>query len=181
MSEHDGFLRKILENPADDGPRLAYADWLEERGEWERAEFLRVEHLLGKLPPQDRRRAGLKARLEDLTLDRKWVTAVSTAAVENCPSESTCPRRWDQLRPAAGLRVRVCDVCRRAVQYCHTVEEARNHVRLGDRVAVTPVVPRYPCDLQRRPDAAVSRVVRQTRVPTRRPTLLHRLLSQGQP
>ena len=66
MNDHDAFLRKILENPADDGPRLAYADWLEERGELERAEFLRVEHLLTRLPPEDRRRAALRARLEDL-------------------------------------------------------------------------------------------------------------------
>jgi hypothetical protein len=154
---------------------------LEERGELERAEFLRVEHLLMRLPPEDRRRAALRARLEDLSLDRKWVTAVSTAPVENCRFTSTCGRHWDRLRSTTNLRVRTCDACRHLVHYCHTVEEARNDVRLGGRVAVTPVAPRYPGDLLRRPDVVVSRIVRQTRVPTRRPTLLHRLLSQGQP
>ncbi|HEY1188570.1 MAG TPA: TIGR02996 domain-containing protein [Gemmata sp.] len=31
MNERAGFLAAILENPADDAPRLAYADWLRER------------------------------------------------------------------------------------------------------------------------------------------------------
>jgi len=33
------FLRTILAHPDDDGPRLVFADWLEERGECERAEL----------------------------------------------------------------------------------------------------------------------------------------------
>lgn len=42
MTDHDSFLRTIIENPADDGPRLVYADWLEERGD-PRGEFIRVQ------------------------------------------------------------------------------------------------------------------------------------------
>lgn len=37
------FIRTILENPDDDGPRLVYADWLEEDGRAERAEFIRLQ------------------------------------------------------------------------------------------------------------------------------------------
>jgi uncharacterized protein (TIGR02996 family) len=37
------FLQAICENPADDTPRLVYADWLEERGRVERAEFIRLQ------------------------------------------------------------------------------------------------------------------------------------------
>lgn len=33
----------ILESPEDDAPRLVYSDWLEEQGEAERAEFIRVQ------------------------------------------------------------------------------------------------------------------------------------------
>lgn len=40
---HAGFLQDIIEHPADDTPRLIYADWLEEHGEEERAEFIRVQ------------------------------------------------------------------------------------------------------------------------------------------
>jgi uncharacterized protein (TIGR02996 family) len=37
------FLRDICANPEDDTPRLIYADWLDERGEEARAEFIRVQ------------------------------------------------------------------------------------------------------------------------------------------
>ncbi len=38
----EAFLRTIAENPDDDGPRLVYADWLEERGD-PLGEFIRVQ------------------------------------------------------------------------------------------------------------------------------------------
>lgn len=44
------FLDAILADPADDTPRLIYADWLEiERGEAERAEFIRVQCAIDRL------------------------------------------------------------------------------------------------------------------------------------
>jgi uncharacterized protein (TIGR02996 family) len=39
----DAFLRQILAHPFDDGPRLVWADALDERGECARAEFVRVQ------------------------------------------------------------------------------------------------------------------------------------------
>jgi uncharacterized protein (TIGR02996 family) len=39
----DAFMRTILANPDDNGPRLVFADWLEERGETAQAEFIRVQ------------------------------------------------------------------------------------------------------------------------------------------
>ena len=41
MTERHAILTAIRENPDDDTPRLAYADWLEEHGEAERANGLR--------------------------------------------------------------------------------------------------------------------------------------------
>lgn len=38
-----GLLDDIIANPADDVPRLIYADWLEDHGQDERAEFIRVQ------------------------------------------------------------------------------------------------------------------------------------------
>ncbi len=35
--------QNILDNPNDDAPRLIYADWLEENGDTDRAEFIRVQ------------------------------------------------------------------------------------------------------------------------------------------
>lgn len=42
MSDEDAFLAALAENPADDVRRLVYADWLEERGETEKATYLRL-------------------------------------------------------------------------------------------------------------------------------------------
>jgi uncharacterized protein (TIGR02996 family) len=39
----EAFLADIIAHPADDAPRLIYADWLEENGQPERAEFIRVQ------------------------------------------------------------------------------------------------------------------------------------------
>ena len=43
MTERDAFLRAIAADLYDDTPRLAFADWLDERGEHDRAEFIRVQ------------------------------------------------------------------------------------------------------------------------------------------
>jgi uncharacterized protein (TIGR02996 family) len=37
------FLEAIREDPADDVPRLVFADWLEDAGDYDRAEFIRVQ------------------------------------------------------------------------------------------------------------------------------------------
>ncbi len=42
MTEDESFLAEIIAAPDDDGPRLVYADWLEERGD-PRAEFIRMQ------------------------------------------------------------------------------------------------------------------------------------------
>jgi uncharacterized protein (TIGR02996 family) len=49
MGHDDVFLRAIIEDPDDDAPRLVYADWLDEHGQPERAELIRVECQLGRL------------------------------------------------------------------------------------------------------------------------------------
>jgi uncharacterized protein (TIGR02996 family) len=47
---HEPFLRAICENPADDAPRLVYADWLDEHGQPDRAEFIRLQIRLARDP-----------------------------------------------------------------------------------------------------------------------------------
>ena len=42
MSDGDNLLRAILDEPADDLHRLAYADWLDDAGDDARAEFIRA-------------------------------------------------------------------------------------------------------------------------------------------
>jgi len=47
-AERSAFYESIRESLDDDTPRLVFADWLEERGEAERAEFIRVQCALAK-------------------------------------------------------------------------------------------------------------------------------------
>lgn len=43
MTEREALMRAICESPDDDTPRLVFADWLDEHGEPERAEFIRAQ------------------------------------------------------------------------------------------------------------------------------------------
>ncbi len=49
MRQDNGFLEDITEHPDDDTPRLVYADWLDDHGQPERAEFIRVQCELARL------------------------------------------------------------------------------------------------------------------------------------
>jgi uncharacterized protein (TIGR02996 family) len=65
----EAFLQAIFAEPGEDTHRLAYADWLEERGDpasLARAEFIRVQVELARLPPDDARGAELRKREEKL-------------------------------------------------------------------------------------------------------------------
>lgn len=50
MTDADALLASILDRPDDDLPRLVYADWLDENGEHERSEFIRVGCELASMP-----------------------------------------------------------------------------------------------------------------------------------
>src|SRR5262249_34738940 len=63
------FLAAIRENAEDDATRLVYADWLDEHGQpgnAERAELIRVQCALARLPPDDPGAASLLRREEEL-------------------------------------------------------------------------------------------------------------------
>jgi len=66
MSIAEALLAAIREAPEDDLPRLAYADWLEENGDPQRAEFIHVQIERANLPDGDERDAGLAGRERDL-------------------------------------------------------------------------------------------------------------------
>jgi uncharacterized protein (TIGR02996 family) len=61
MDQRQALLQAIIESPADDLPRLVYADWLEEHGEADRAELIRVQI---KLAGFSERGAAALARIE---------------------------------------------------------------------------------------------------------------------
>jgi uncharacterized protein (TIGR02996 family) len=62
VSDRLGMIQAIHEQPDDELPRLAYADWLEEQGETDHAEFVRVEVRLSRLPREDPEYRALFAR-----------------------------------------------------------------------------------------------------------------------
>jgi uncharacterized protein (TIGR02996 family) len=69
MSLHEAFLRSIIEAPDDDTSRLAYADWLEENGDPDRAEFIRVQCRIAVLDEDEPGRRELQRREYELLAD----------------------------------------------------------------------------------------------------------------
>jgi uncharacterized protein (TIGR02996 family) len=144
-------LRTILQDPEDEGARLVYADWLEERGD-PRGEFLRSESALAGLPRHDSRFAPLLARCEVLaaSVDRTWLVFIQQALrrsrILNCgasPSPAReirfafrCPSRWIDLTATEDEAVRFCAGCRQAVYYCETEGQAREHALAGHCIAI---------------------------------------------
>jgi uncharacterized protein (TIGR02996 family) len=61
MNDDATFLPRVIAAPDDDGPRLAYSDWLEERGESDRADLIRVQCELARLPYDNDRVSDLRA------------------------------------------------------------------------------------------------------------------------
>src|SRR5258708_4589383 len=74
MSDLSSFLRTIKENFFDDTPRLVFADWLEENGQPNRAEFIRVQCELAHTLMSDPRRKVLFHRQSELLRlhHREW-------------------------------------------------------------------------------------------------------------
>jgi len=73
LQEEEPFLHAIADAPDDDLPRLIFADWLEERGD-PRAEFIRVQCELARLPADDAHRRSLATRERQLLRQhyRNW-------------------------------------------------------------------------------------------------------------
>ncbi len=168
MTDEDGFLRKLLENPADDTTRLVYADWLEERGTEEatrKAEFLRLTCRLLTESGDRKKKKPIRKRLQTLAadLDTDWLAVVSRLKVENCARkrgeggyrgahfhlhfEFVCDRRWDEMHPTQDRATRFCDGCQEHVHYCDSITAARDHAVRHHCVAVDLGIIRREGDL----------------------------------
>jgi uncharacterized protein (TIGR02996 family) len=78
MILEQAFLSDITENPTDDTPRLVYADWLDDQGEPERAELIRVQCRRARLAVDDPEQGVLAARETDLLArhESAWLAAL---------------------------------------------------------------------------------------------------------
>jgi uncharacterized protein (TIGR02996 family) len=77
MRENEGFVQAIAEEPTCDTRRLVYADWLEEHGNPQAADFLRTELALAKLPLDSLEAPPLRTRLWQAwaTVNPAWLMA----------------------------------------------------------------------------------------------------------
>jgi uncharacterized protein (TIGR02996 family) len=151
MMDDRAFMQAILASPEDDAPRLVYADWLEERGESQRGEFLRADVTLAKLSKGDGGYAKVRTRWRALRaqIDPNWLVLVARQPIENCSLrfEFECPRKWEKLRTTEDDAVRFCDACEQNVYYCRDIRDAQRHAWQGHCVAVDAGVTRSRGDL----------------------------------
>jgi uncharacterized protein (TIGR02996 family) len=131
-------LDLIRANPADAAGRAVYADWLEERGDQARAEFLRRDDH-GPLTEAD----------------ASWRAVVARAPLAGC-ARGGCPSRWDALAPIAGIdNLRTCRTCKYTVTYCPSLDDAEVLGHRNEPIAIdaalSPVSTRQAYDRGRPP------------------------------
>ena len=115
MNDEAGFLQAIADQPGERVTRLAYADWLEENGRSQEAEFLKTQLQIEEM----------SARLIELggRLDTKWLTTVGNVRVEPL---------WFILRTGRSLMLRELrqrDFYEGLLEGCPTSEQNREDVQ----------------------------------------------------
>lgn len=154
-------LDEIRERPADPDLRIVYADWLDERGQPARAEFLRTQLATQRATTASdpvfveasRRLAelaplvgdGWRARVAQVFIqcapksehDIAMMRARYQAPpVEEVAFELVCPMRWENLAPTPHESVRMCGACNREVTYCTSIDQARTLVSEGACITI---------------------------------------------
>lgn len=128
----------------DEHSRTVYADWLEERGELVRAEFLRIQQSVIDEPMDTPAQKAVfltrTRRMRELaaSIDVEWRRRVARPAVEGCrlAFEIPCKMDWGQLEPTDRPEVRNCNTCRKAVHYCVSEQDAFDLAARGHCVVV---------------------------------------------
>jgi uncharacterized protein (TIGR02996 family) len=74
-TESAQLAQAVWENYEDDAPRLAYADWCEQNGQPERAQFIRLQCRSARLPEEDPQRSGLDSQARSLYYEhrKRWL------------------------------------------------------------------------------------------------------------
>jgi uncharacterized protein (TIGR02996 family) len=71
VADLDGILAHVCDHPDDNASRLVFADWCEENGDADRAEFVRLQLRLEDVPEYDSSRFELEERALDLLADHQ--------------------------------------------------------------------------------------------------------------
>src|SRR5262249_38615169 len=96
--EEEAFLASIRRRPADNAIRLVYADWLEERGEERRAEYLRVLCRWLACHPAAERTLIEREREIRTGLGRGWLARIRGMRVRDQRGRVLAPRRGPRSR-----------------------------------------------------------------------------------
>jgi uncharacterized protein (TIGR02996 family) len=105
----EALFQSICAEPLDDGPRLIYADWLEEQGDSDRAEYIRLQCQLAHLAGDDPQAPELRQREKALwkKYRSEWLSDFPRSARKACtPFERGFPAGCLRLGSAALLKHR---------------------------------------------------------------------------
>ena len=138
----DEFLDGLRADPDNDEIRAVYADWLEERGQRLKAEFLRLQCRLAKASVGSAEASAIDERLRAISpsSDAWWRAITSRPRIERCNVRFAlkCPKRWSSLAPTGSPTVRHCGVCRCSVHYCASLTEVLSRAAASECVAFDP-------------------------------------------
>jgi uncharacterized protein (TIGR02996 family) len=113
--------------------RMIYADWLEARGDLERAEIVRR---LAEGAPVDH-----ELELALAPTNVRWRARILEPTIEGC-KVADCPGHWGALERTGRADMRRCDRCAKLVLYCVNVPQAEEHRRARGLVVFDPFVSR---------------------------------------
>jgi uncharacterized protein (TIGR02996 family) len=117
----------------DTASRMIYADWLEGRGDLERAEIVR------RLAEGDGPDKELLVALAPTNV--RWRARILEPAIEQC-TRADCPRHWGALERTGRADLRRCDRCAKLALYCVNGPQAREHRAAGGVVVFDPFATR---------------------------------------
>ncbi|HEU4734054.1 MAG TPA: TIGR02996 domain-containing protein [Kofleriaceae bacterium] len=123
----------------DEAAHLVYADWLEQRGDAARAEFLRAQSMLARRDVRAMARDAASQRLDQLAPDIElaWRLAVRRGGIGHCAAFGfRCECAWRALTSTAHAEVRHCEACDRRVRCCRSQDEAERFTARGMCVVV---------------------------------------------
>jgi uncharacterized protein (TIGR02996 family) len=84
VRDNSAFLKQLRDDPADLATLLIYADWLDDHGASDRAEFIRLQSQLLQLRQRQKGFSAASRRLRRLgqSLDRAWLSVVNRPRLE---------------------------------------------------------------------------------------------------
>ena len=136
--EEAAFVEAIQAEAEPDSTFLVYADWLEERGDYVRAEYLRLAVELSQLSiklriegnpytsPYIEPIARNRIRMRELcsAISPGWLAQIHQGQIARCDFKTRkkrgCPKEWARLSETDDPVLRRCEVCGENVRFCVT-------------------------------------------------------------